>query len=266
MTDDPVRLLDEGGSELLRSLISAGREEEPEPAALRRTLIAVGVAGAVTSAAASASTIGTAAGSGTTGVAGPAVLGSAKAAASSTALVVVKWLALGAIAGTIASSVGFGVSAALTPAPLVESAAPRIQDTPVVSQSPSHIAPAVKELPEIPAPPAIAPPPAQIAPEPAVSAPKAEPGAPLAAEVAALDSARQTLRAGDAARTLDLLGGYERRFPEGRMLPEALYLRLEAFTLQGDQSSAEAVARRILLVYPSSPHAARARAVLRLDK
>ena len=67
-------------------------------------------------------------------------------------------------------------------------------------------------------------------------------------------------------RTIDLLSGHEKRFPEGRMLPEALYLRLEAFTLRRDQSNAEAVARRILSVYPSSPHAARARAVLRLDK
>ena len=260
MIDDPVRLLDEGDSELLRSLISAGREEEPQPAALRRTLIAVSVGAAVTGVAASASAIGSAGVSGTAGMAGTAALGTAKGA--STALVVVKWLALGAIAGTIASSAAYGVSAALAPVPPVETAAPRIQDAPVVSQSPAHIAPASKELPEIPAPPAVAPPPIQILPEAAVSVPKTELGAPLVAEVAALDGARQALRAGDAARTLDLLGGYEMRFPEARMLPEALYLRLEAFTLEADKLSAEAVARRILLVYPSSPHAARARAVL----
>ena len=94
----------------------------------------------------------------------------------------------------------------------------------------------------------------------------ADSSAPLAAEVAALDSARQALAAGDAARTLELLNGYEAHFSEPRMMPEALYLRLEAFSLQGDKSDMEAVARRILRLYPASPHSARARAVLGLKE
>ena len=100
--------------------------------------------------------------------------------------------------------------------------------------------------------------------QPAASRPEAEAdvGAPLSAEVAALDGARQALGAGDAARTLELLNDYESRFANARMLPEALYLRLEAFELKGERSNAEAVARRIVNAYPSSPHAARARAVL----
>jgi TolA-binding protein len=122
----------------------------------------------------------------------------------------------------------------------------------------------MQEVREIPPPPATVKPP----PTPASAAPEPSPSArgTLAAEVAALDSARQALGAGNASRTLELLNGYEARFPDAGMLPEALYLRLEAFTLEGDQSNAEAIARRILRVYPSSPHAARARAVLGASK
>ncbi len=87
---------------------------------------------------------------------------------------------------------------------------------------------------------------------------------PLAAEVAALDSARQALAGGDAARTLELLSAYEAHFSEPRMMPEALYLRLEALTVLGDKAGMEAVARRMLRLYPASPHSARARAVLGL--
>jgi hypothetical protein len=271
MTDDPVRLLDEGGGELLRSLLSAAREEEPEAAALRRTLIAVGVGAALTTTAASASaasvTAGAASAGGVSGVGGTAAVGTAKGAASSMALVVAKWLAIGALTGTVASSAVYSVSGALAPPPHADSSAPVLPVTPVVPQNSLRPRDPV-ELQEIPRPPAVvsAPVPAPAIAEPVGSQPKGDLGAPLAAEVAALDNARQALRASDAARTLDLLANYETTFPEGRMLPEALYLRLEAFTLRGDKSNAEAVARRILRVYPSSPHAARARAVLGIDK
>ncbi len=257
MTDDPIRLLDEGGSDLLHSLISAGREEEPEPAALGRTLTAVGVAAALTTVTASAS--------GAAGVASTVALGSAKGAASSTLLVVVKWLAIGAIAGTVASSAVYGVSGALAPSPSVVSSMPRLQDTVAAPVNLPRAVTAIN-LPEIPPPPVVVPPPSQVVAAPAASEPAPDLGAPLAAEVAALDSARQALRSNDAPRTLELLDGYEARFPEARMLPEALYLRLEAFALNGDKSNAEAVARRILRVYPSSPHAARARTVLGLNR
>jgi len=266
MTDDPIRLLDEGGSELLRTLISAAREEEPERAALQRTLIAVGVAAALTTATASASgAVGSAGVGGASGAAGTVALGSAKSVASSTLLVVVKWLAIGALTGTIASSAVYGVTGALTPQPSVISSAPLLQDT---VKAPPSLPRAVTapNLPEIPPPPAIVTPPPQVAAGPAASQPAPDVGAPLAAEVAALDGARQALGSSDAERTLQLLNGYEARFPEARMLPEALYLRLEAYTLKVDKSNAEGVARRILRVYPSSPHAARARTVLGLDR
>jgi hypothetical protein len=285
MTDDPIRLLDDEGSELLKSLISAGREEEPQAAALRRTLVAVGVAGVLstTSAAAAASNAATAAGasgspavgalaggsaSASAAATSTAVAGAAKSVASSTLIVVAKWLAVGALTGTVASSAVYGVSGALTPAPVASSAS-AVGPTPSAPKVLPRRSNPADEVREIPAPPPIEvpPPPPAVGPAPAAAEPSAErAGSSLAAEVMALDSARQALGAGDAPRTLDLLNGYEARFREPRMLPEVLYLRLEAFTLKGERANAEAVARRILLVYPTSPHAARARAVLGLDK
>jgi hypothetical protein len=275
MTDGPVRLLDGESTELLRSLLSAGREEEPEAAAMRRTLAAVGAGIALSSVGSAGGTTGAsaAAASGTSAAAGSAVLGAGPGVASSTLMVVVKWLAIGVVTGTVASSAVYAVSGALNPAPPSLSAAPAVQPAPALTLSSPRAAVAVDKSPDPPAP-ASAPPPAQAVAAPVAllaassAAPSAgaELGEPLAAEVAALDSARQALGSGDAAHTIALLDGYEGRFPEARMLPEALYLRLEAFTLKGDKSSAEAVARRILRVYPSSPHAARARSVLNLDR
>lgn len=286
MTDDPIRLLDDEGSPLLKSLISAGREEEPHAAALRRTLAAVGVAGVLstTSAAAAASHTATAAGaSGTPAVSAlasgsasasaaatstVATAGAAKSAAASSVVLVAKWLAIGALTGTVASSAVYGVSGALTPAPVASSVS-RVETTPSAPQVLPRQPSARDELREIPAPPPVevVPSAPTAAPAPVNPEPSAErSGSSLAAEVTVLDGARQALGAGDASRALELLNGYEARFREPRMLPEVLYLRLEAFTLRGERSSAEAVARRILLVYPTSPHAARARAVLGLDK
>jgi hypothetical protein len=285
MTDDPIRLLDDEGSPLLKSLISAGREEEPHAAALRRTLAAVGVAGVLstTSAAAAASHVATAAGASGTPAVGAlasgsasasaaatstvAAAGAAKGAAASSVLLVAKWLAIGALTGTVASSAVYGVSGVLTPAPAASSVS-RVETTPSVPQVLPPQPSVRDELREIPAPPPVevVPSAPAAAPAPVNPEPSAERRGSLAAEVTALDGARQALGAGDAARTLELLDGYEVRFREPRMLPEVLYLRLEAFTLRGERSSAEAVARRIVLVYPTSPHAARARAVLGLDK
>jgi TolA-binding protein len=256
MTDDPIRLLDEGGSELLRSLLSAAREEQPSDAALHSTLAAVGVA-------ATGASAGTAAAA--HGALGTASLGSTKAFASSTLLIVVKWLGIGAVVGAVATQTVYGVSGMFAPAPRPAPSAVELpQAAPVVPNVPK-VAPPIGQLPEVPAPPQPVISAPVVAAPPSAAPAESDTSTPLAAEVAALDSARQALAAGDAAHALDLLNDYDASFPAPRMMPEALYLRLQAFTLQGDKSDSEAVARRILRVYPSSPHAARARAVLGLN-
>ena len=258
MAEDPVRLLDEGGSELMRSLLSAARDEQPQGAALRRTLAAVGVGGAVASLSGSAA--------GAHAAAGAASLGSAKGAASTAFLVAAKWLVVGAVAGAAATSAVYGVTGAPippTPAKTVAVVAPAVD-----ARRPSAPRVAVERAPE----PAVAVPAAPVVTSAVVAQPvgsrsiERDSDAPLAAEVRALDEARQALAAGDPAHALQLLNAYETSVAKPRMLPEALYIRLEALSLQGDKLGSQAVARQLLRSAPSGPHAARARSVLGIDQ
>jgi hypothetical protein len=84
----------------------------------------------------------------------------------------------------------------------------------------------------------------------------------LAEEVKSVDRARAALAAGQAAQTLVVLDEYERRFRKRGFAPEALYLRMEAYTSLGRTAEARTAAERLLTNYPNSLHGARARAVL----
>ena len=84
----------------------------------------------------------------------------------------------------------------------------------------------------------------------------------LEGEVAALDRARAALAAGDSARTIDLLDGYEQAFPKGALRPEATYLRIQALSKSGQRDAARELAARFLAKHPSSPHAAQLQALL----
>ncbi len=273
MAEDPIRLLDEGGSELLQSLLSAAREEQPSHAAVQRTLTAVGVGAAVATVATTASAAATGA---TQGLAGVASFGSAKGVMSTTLFVVLKWVGAGALAGIVATSAVYAVSEPHVPSPHAAEA-----NGPVVASAPPKAPPAqgnalpthegVEPPPPVPATsaalaPSAAPGTSARVALPPVSVPaEVDPDTQLAAELGVLDNARQAVAAGNAPRALQSLNDYDARFTRPNLLPEALYLRLEALTLQGDKSGTEAIARRILRSYPSGPHAARARAVLGLE-
>jgi hypothetical protein len=281
MAEDPVPLFDESGSELLKSLFSAARDEQPSAQAVQRTLAVIGVGSAVLGTASTASAAGAAVGNaaGAPSVIGAASLGSAKGVASATLLVVVKWLGAGAVAGLVATSAIYAVSEPVLPAPVVTHpavAAVAPTDTakvPLTAPFSAATEPEVHAEPEVKAEPepasaragvsaATLPSTAPPAPQPLSVAAEVDPAAPLAAELALLDSARQALAAGNAARALRSLNDYDVRFVHPNLAPEALYLRLEALTLQGDKAGTEATARRLLRAYPAGPHAARARSVL----
>lgn len=240
MTTDPTRLLEQSRSPLLRELLSAAREEQPSRAGLERTLLAVATTGALT--AASASAAASAAGA---------------KGASSGALLVAKWLGLGAIAGLATTTVALGLDSN----PRASSPAASVAVVAKPSPAPrAVVAPSVAALVEAPAAPAatsLAAPPAR----PAASLARTSDAA-LAAELAALDAAKTALRAGSGQRALVLLRQYERDYPRGRLLPEALGLELNAFTSLGDPASARAVAQRIVTNFPGSPQALRARDLL----
>jgi hypothetical protein len=86
--------------------------------------------------------------------------------------------------------------------------------------------------------------------------------AALAAEVAFIDRAREAFRSGRFHDALVLLDGYERAFQPPRLLPEVLYVRMQAFSRAGEARRASDLAARLIREFPKSPHAASARALL----
>ena len=86
--------------------------------------------------------------------------------------------------------------------------------------------------------------------------------ASFAEEIASFDRARAALDAGDFDRALALVDGYEKRFPGGTFVQEAEVLRIQALARKGDSAGARRVGQRFLAAHPTSPHAARIRAIL----
>jgi hypothetical protein len=120
-------------------------------------------------------------------------------------------------------------------------------------EAPSEVTPEPAEPP----PPASASPHPE-APRPATSwhasrpAPERAEDA-LTAEVRLLGDARDALAEGDAARALEVLTMYGRRFTAGALAPEAAVLRVDALCAAGRAAEAEAEVRRFAALDPSSP-------------
>lgn len=231
-------------------LQSAG-DEQPSRAGMERTLAALGVSGALLTSA-----------GGATAAAGA----TASATKVVTATLLAKWIGVGVVGGIALS----GAAAAVSPAPTASSAA--------AAARPARAAPRATAVPAVPsAAPASIDVPAAPVVEVASVAASARPvderaveprdvvvevGAPLAAEVAFIDRARARLAAGQAEQGLAQLRDYEREFPEARLLPEVLFLRMETCDRLGRADEARMAATRLLDGFPKSPHAARARRLL----
>lgn len=239
-------------SQLGMTLLRAGRDEWPSDEALSRTLSAVGAGAAVI-----AVTSGAAAGASAGAKGGAALIGFGS---------IVKWLGMGAASGVVVAGIAHGIS---DPTP------PRVSSTAVTSPAP----PAARAITSPGAPRerthAVATPEAVPTNEPMDPAPKLvtppsvaresgddERGVPLAAEVALVDRARAALASGEPSRSLRELERYEALFPERRLEPEVLYLRMEAHLLAGHDVMARETAERSVRLFPKGPHAARARQIL----
>ena len=258
---------------LAAQLLQAGAEERPSDVGVQQTLAALGVSGAVltTTTSAGAAAAGTAkatsaigASAGSAGLAASATGGAAKAV---TVTLLVKWIGVGVVGG-----VGLAGAAAVATRPAAPShAASRVSASaaPVASAATEQHAETqqlglVAEAPAADAAPApvVTAAPRVSAAEPVAPAPALDVGAPLAAEVAYVDRARALLASGQPDRGLAMLQTYEREFPEARLLPEVLFLRLETCDRLGRASEARNAAQRLLDGFPKSPHAARARKLL----
>ena len=258
---DPERISKRSAG-LSAQLLQAGADEEPGAQGMQRTLAALGVSTAVVTTTSAASAVaGSAKLSGAAG-AGSAAAGGVAKAASTTLLV--KWIGIGVVGGVGLAgmaAVAAGPAPLASEAPVVVAAPPPIEAPQVAAVEPVRPSASVA-VPEFEVPP----PPASAAARSGVSEPAPEPplevGAPLAAEVSYVDRARALLTSRQTEQGLSLLQGYEQKFPEARLLPEVLFLRLETCDRLGRKSEARAAAQRLLDGFPKSPHAARARGVL----
>jgi hypothetical protein len=259
--NEPKRWLEEGAPGDVEHLVRAAQAEQPDATSLARTLAAVGMGLGAASVAGAAKAAGAAAGAG----------GTAKATLPITGALLAKWGAVGAAIGTLAvGAARIATDAARVP-PASASSVPSSGARPAsVAPVPALSAPRQAEpgaVPDIAEPlPTATETRAQPLP-PAAPDSGPAPAAPLdaetlAAEVKSVDRARAALAAGQAQRTLEELGEYERRFRKRGLEPEALYLRMEASLSLGQTAQARDAAQRLLARYPKSLHAARARVVL----
>jgi TolA-binding protein len=282
---DPDRLVHRASDELVLSMLHAARKEAPHSAAKQRTVMAfaagasvLGISGSAAAiaggagaakagggAALASASAGLAVGAGpATGTIGSAVLAGSGATSSvtgTTALLVAKWLGLGAVSGVLTA----GTANELTrpsPTPVVETSAPTsARETPrLVGAAAPPIAhkPAELEARQLTLPSE----PAKVARFESAPPARADDSRALVREVASIDGAREALRTRDPDRALAELSRYERAFPSGSLAPEALYLQLEALLQRKDRVAARRVAEKLLRAHPQSPQAARARAVL----
>ena len=258
---EPRRLLSDpdGATPFERGLLESYSAEQPSAAARTRAL------GIASVAAGTVATIGVAAGAGAAapkaaGLAGLAVfkwvvIGVAVAGAATTVVVVrpdpepVVVVTTSTKASTVAPA---KATAAVAPTPQVTAAAEAMVEPPAISPADLRAAPSA---------------PAPVAPRatPVAAAPAAPASGSLPAEIAALDRARKALEGGDPAQALTLVDAYQSQYPNGTFSEEAEVLRIEALAKRGDRARATSAGQRFLAAHPTSPHAARIRAILTLS-
>ena len=249
MNHDGSSALDGG---LGRALLRAGQDEWPSDDALSRTLTAVGAGAAVV-----AVTGGAAASAGAS--AGTAVKSGAMLVSFGT---VMKWLGVGAVSGVVVAGVAHELTPPLTPR--LDAQAPIAAPPAPVHGAAEKARPTAKSEAAPPSEPIAEPAKPSAFSHPAAHAPAddTESHAPLAAEVALVDRARALLASGNPGPALEELGRYETVFPEPRLEPEVLFLRMEAHLAAGNTTRARETAEQSVRLFPRSPHAARAREVI----
>lgn len=88
----------------------------------------------------------------------------------------------------------------------------------------------------------------------------------LEEEARLIDRAREAVTAGNSGLALRELDAHGARFARPVFRPEALYLRMQALRLNGNEEAARQIARRLLTAYPNGPQAAAARAFLKTSE
>jgi hypothetical protein len=251
------RLVESSPQALTRDLLDSAREDAPPAQSAPRIAAALGLAAGVTSAGMPALAV-------SSGASAALLSGSSKLGV----VAVTKWLGAGLLIGTVTSggaAIVYRGAASVSSSQAPQGTAPRVSPAPRAGTE--SRAPRAAPLPAVPlGTPLTAPP----APRVARSGPAGEPAvatlpgtSALAYEVALIDQARVSLRAGDARGTLSALTRYEEERQTRVLDREAAVLRIEALRLGGRHSEARELAQRYLDRFPVDAHAAGLRELVR---
>jgi len=236
-------LLDETDNGRLRALLEAGRADAPPNEFQGRLLLSLGLGAAMIGGVSSAAAASV----------GKSALGPAAAAATlapSAAIVVGKWLVVGACCGgLLAGGAELLTAPSALPAPIRSSVPPRTS------------------LPREPATPAANPNATeQVDPLPPLE-PKSEPlpttsaAAQRVSEVELIDAARRALAKGQFRQALAELDRYDQSAKPGVLSREARVVRIEALHRAGQTERARSLAEQYLREFPQDAHAARLRSL-----
>jgi hypothetical protein len=260
----PRRLLEQPGPSA--RLLRAADTHVPSERARRRALLAAGSAAATVAASGSATALG-----------GGALLKSA-----------LVWLSAGVLGGVViavsATSGAPSESTLLSQSALASRSAAAIMRTRGPAASPVASSPSIERVEPVPTDSNDLPPPAGMdsalestghelpshaatrAAANAPSLPRVAGNAPsspnLYDELRLIDGARSAAVDRDPGAVLALLDRYDRAYPHGQFVPEALALRIETLARAGNRSQAQALATRFQRDYPQHPLVGRVGAAL----
>jgi hypothetical protein len=161
--------------------------------------------------------------------------------------------ALGVAAGVVAG--GAALSFALLTSHKTESRAP-VTNPPAVVRVPPQAPPKAEVSQAVEAPPAPAPP----STPKSSSSRQAARADTLALEETLLEQARSAI--GTPSRALALLHEHERRFPNGMLTAERLYLTAQAHSRAGNQEAARRYAKLLQARFPKSTYLEQLRSLL----
>jgi hypothetical protein len=265
MTDNPSSRLSE--RELAARLIAAGSRERPSSHSVERTLSALGLGAAALGASGAASAAAAPA---------TAALGASQVSTAFGVGTLIKFIALGAAGGLLFTVSAERLSSSPEVPSRVHARSPRALDSaraqrvpePLQRRADARESPKIAQTPVGSVRPVTSGATAAVDPRfsPVGSSRAQSSSAPnnslLAQEVAFVDRGRAAFQRGEFGTTLAVLEGYERSFADARLLPEVLYLRMQALDRSGQAGSASDLARRLVREFPNNPQAARARAIL----
>lgn len=257
---DPVRLLsrDGGATDFERELLGSWEGEQPTDEARTKVLAIAGLAAGAAGLSAATGAVGKASAAGSSIAPKALAVGTASLA---------KWIVVGTVAAAAAGvTIYYGVARnAPSPVATAGGSAPQRSTSESIESAP--LPPVSAALPALSAPLSTKAVPEVssargASPSRRALSEKATSDDALGEEVSFLDHARRALAGGDPAGALRQLDAFDARFPRGSLVEEAEVVRVEALLAEDDRASAAKVAARFLAAHPTSPHAARIRALL----